>query len=100
MWDGWWFLINRRAWSRVPAPLQETVARIVNASCMAEREAVAQQNIALRTDLSNAGLIFNDVDQGPFRERLAAAGYYREWRSKFGEEAWGLLEEAVGKLGG
>jgi tripartite ATP-independent transporter DctP family solute receptor len=100
MWDGWWFLINHRAWSRVPAPLQETVARIVNASCMAEREAVAQQNIALRTDLSNAGLIFNDVDQGPFRERLTAAGFYREWRSKFGAEAWDLLEEAVGKLGG
>jgi tripartite ATP-independent transporter DctP family solute receptor len=98
MWDGWWFLINRRAWSRVPTNLQETAARIVNAACMAEREDVAQQNIALRTDLSNAGLIFNDVDQGPFRERLTTVGYYREWRSKFGEEAWSLLEEAVGTL--
>lgn len=98
MWDGWWFLMNRRAWGRVPANLQETVARIVNTACMAEREDVAQQNIALRTDLSNAGLIFNDVDQGPFRERLMAAGFYREWRSKFGEEAWSSLEEAVGTL--
>lgn len=98
MWDGWWFLINRRAWGRVPTNLQETAARILNAACMAQREDVAQQNSALRTDLSNAGLTFNDVDQGPFRERLTTAGFYREWRSKFGEEAWGLLEEATGTL--
>ena len=25
MWDGWWFLINRRAWSQVPTGMQETV---------------------------------------------------------------------------
>ena len=98
MWDGWWFLINRRAWGRVPTNLQETAARILNAACMAEREDVARQNATLLTDLSNAGLIFNDVDQGPFREKLTAAGFYREWRSKFGEETWGLLEETVGTL--
>lgn len=24
------------------------------------------------------------------------AGFYAEWRGKYGEEAWGLLEEATG----
>ncbi len=98
MWDGWWFLINRRAWSRVPGSMQESVAGIVNAACMAEREDVAQQNIAPRTDLAGAGLVFNEVDQAPFRERLSTSGYYREWKSKFGEDAWRLLEEAAGTL--
>ena len=98
MWDGWWFLINRRAWSQVPGSMQESVARIVNAACMAQREDVAQQNVALRKDLAAAGLVFNDVDPGPFRDTLSKSGFYREWRSKFGDEAWGLLEEAVGKL--
>lgn len=98
MWDGWWFLINRRAWGRVPAGMQETATRILNAACMAEREDVAQQNTALRRDLAAAGLVFNDVDPGPFREKLSTSGYYREWRSKFGEEAWGLLEEGSGAL--
>ena len=91
MWDGWWFLINRRAWSQVPADLQETVARIVNAACLAEREDVAQQNVNLRKDLAAAGLVFNDVDPAPFRDALSKSGFYKEWRSKFGDEAWGLL---------
>lgn len=98
MWDGWWFLINRRAWSQVPAGVQESVAKIVNDACMAQREDLARQNIELRKDLSAAGLVFNDVDPGPFRDRLSSSGFYREWRSKFGEEAWSLLEEATGKL--
>jgi TRAP-type C4-dicarboxylate transport system substrate-binding protein len=98
MWDGWWFLINRRAWSQVPASMQETVVKIVNDACIAQREDVARQNIALRKDLSAAGLIFNDVDPKPFRDKLSESGYYKEWKTKFGEEAWTLLEETGGKL--
>lgn len=30
MWDGWWFLVNRRAWSAVPADLQTKVATIID----------------------------------------------------------------------
>ena len=26
MWDGWWFLINRRAWSQIPPALQEEMS--------------------------------------------------------------------------
>src|SRR5690349_3889476 len=80
MWDGWWFLISRRAWSQVPANLQETVSKILNNACLAEREDVAQQNIALRKDLAAAGMTFNDVDPSPFRTRLSEAGFYKEWR--------------------
>jgi len=98
MWDGWWFLINRRAWSQVPPNLQETVAKILNNACLAQREDVAQQNISLRKDLAAAGMVFNDVDPAPFRNRLSEAGFYKEWRGKFGEEAWSLLEESSGKL--
>jgi tripartite ATP-independent transporter DctP family solute receptor len=98
MWDGWWFLINRRAWSQVPAGTQETIAKIINSNCMAQREDIAQQNIALVKTLSAAGLIFNDVDPKPFRDKLSESGYYREWKTKFGEEAWSLLEDAGGKL--
>jgi TRAP-type transport system periplasmic protein len=98
MWDGWWFLINRRAWSQVPANLQETVAKIINNACLAQREDVAQQNIVLRKDLAAAGMVFNDVDPAPFRNKLSEAGFYKEWRGKFGDEAWSLLEESAGKL--
>ena len=33
-----------------------------------------------------------------FRETLSKSGFYTEWKSKFGEEAWALLEEFTGKL--
>src|SRR5215471_11183328 len=34
MWDGWWFLINRRAWQGVPRDVQEIVAKNVNAAAL------------------------------------------------------------------
>ena len=29
---------------------------------------------------------------------LSQAGFYAEWKTKFGDEAWAILERAVGKL--
>jgi tripartite ATP-independent transporter DctP family solute receptor len=98
MWDGWWFLINRRAWQAVPADLQGKVAAIINKNAMAEREEIAQQNTSLKSDLAAKGLVFNDVDPVPFREALSKSGFYTEWKTKFGEEAWSRLEEFTGKL--
>lgn len=99
MWDGWWFLMNRRVWATVPGPMQETVSKILNKACLEQREEVARQNTALKSDLAAKGLIFNEVDTLPFREKLTKAGFYKDWRAKFGEKAWGLLEEASGPLG-
>lgn len=98
MWDGWWFLMNRRAWAQMPADVQETFARVVNKAAMAEREEVAQQNEGLKADLAAKGLIFNDVDPLPFREALTKSGFYKEWRGKFGNEAWAILEDSTGEL--
>jgi tripartite ATP-independent transporter DctP family solute receptor len=98
MWDGWWFLANRRTWDRVPRDVQEVVAKNINAAAMNQREDVAKQNETLKGDLAAKGLVFNDVDPAPFREVLRKAGFYVEWKAKFGDEAWRLLEEATGKL--
>jgi tripartite ATP-independent transporter DctP family solute receptor len=98
MWDGWWFLINRRAWQAVPPDIQEIVAKNVNAAALVQREDVAKQNDTLKADLAAKGLVFNTVDPEPFREALRKSGFYAEWKTKFGDEAWHLLEEATGKL--
>jgi len=66
---------------------------------LAQREEIARQNSSLKSELAAKGLIFNDVDPAPFRETLSKSGFYAEWRSKFGEESWAILEEATGKLG-
>ena len=98
MWDGFWFLANRRAWTRMPEAMQGQVAGILNAACLEQRAEVAQVNANLRTELTAAGMQFNDVDQAPFRERLSQNGFYREWRERFGEQPWGLLEQVAGRM--
>jgi tripartite ATP-independent transporter DctP family solute receptor len=99
MWDGWWFLINRRSWNALPTDLKDIFAKNVNASCLEERQDVARLNASLRDELTTKGLVFNDVDTEPFKEVLRKSGFYADWRQKFGDEAMGLLEAATGKLG-
>jgi hypothetical protein len=43
-------------------------------------------------------MVFNQPDPGPFREKLRKAGFYSEWKGKYGDEAWALLERAAGSL--
>src|ERR1700682_3373412 len=98
MWDGFWFLANRRAWEAVPEDLRAIVAKNINAAAVKERGDTAKLNATLRGDLEGKGLVFNQPDVGPFREKLRSAGFYSEWKGKYGDQAWALLEKSVGKL--
>ena len=98
MWDGYHMLANRRAWDKLPADAQEVVAREFNRSAVDERKDIAALNSSLRGKLEASGLAFNEVDAGAFRDALRKAGFYAEWRGKYGDEAWHVLEEAVGGL--
>ncbi len=98
MWDGFWFLANRSAWERLPEDMRAIVAKNINAAGMNEREDTAKLNATLQQDLANKGLVFNQPDPAPFRDKLRSAGFYTEWKGKYGEEAWAILEESVGKL--
>jgi len=98
MWDGYWFLANRRSFERLPKDMQEIVAREVNKSGLEERADVAKLNSELRGKLSGTGLQFNDVDPAPFRDTLRKNGFYTEWHGKYGDEAWRILEDTVGGL--
>ncbi len=98
MWDGFWFLANRRAWEELPEDVRTIVAKNINAAAVKEREDVAKLNAGLQQELAGKGLVFNQPDVAPFREKLRSAGFYAEWKGKYGEQAWALLEKAVGKL--
>ncbi|MBV9981976.1 TRAP transporter substrate-binding protein [Bradyrhizobium sp.] len=98
MWDGFWFLANRRAWEAVPQDVRTIVAKHINAAAVNERDDVAKLNASLKEDLAGKGLVFNQPVVAPFREKLRAAGFYAEWKGKYGDQAWDLLEKAVGKL--
>jgi hypothetical protein len=43
-------------------------------------------------------MAFNQPDQAAFRDALRKAGFYSDWKSKYGDEAWALLERGAGKL--
>lgn len=98
MWDGFWFLANKNAWERLPADMRTIVAKHVNAAGVNERDDVAKLNANLQQDLAGKGLVFNALDPAPFRDKLRSAGFYTEWKGKYGEEAWAILEKSVGKL--
>ena len=98
MWDGFWFLANRRAWEGLPEDVRTVVAKHINAAGLKERDDVARLNASLQQDLSAKGLVFNRPDPAPFRDKLRSSGFYTEWQGKYGPEAWGLLEKSVGKL--
>ena len=98
MWDGYWLLGNRRAFDRLPADVQAVVAREYSAAAFAERADLAQLNIGAQGELEKQGLAFNGVDAAAFRDALKQAGFYKEWRAKYGEEAWHVLEESVGTV--
>ncbi|MBP2299185.1 TRAP transporter substrate-binding protein [Azospirillum picis] len=98
IWDGFWFIANGRAWKGLPPDMQTIVANAINDAGMAQRGDIKTLNQSVKADLESKGLTFNQPSPDSFRAKLREAGFYAEWKGRFGDEAWGLLEEAVGKL--
>lgn len=96
MWDGFWFLANRRSFQAMPAATRDIITRVVNNAALQQRADVEKLNNELRATLEKS-VQFVEVKPAAFRERLKASGFYAEWQQKMGE-AWGLLEQATGKL--
>ncbi len=99
MWDGFWLLANRRNWDALPEDIRVVVARNFDASAIDERADIVKLTATLRDGLTAKGMKFNDVDAKAFRAKLRDAGFYKEWKEKFGATAWSLLESSVGALG-
>jgi len=98
MWDGFWFLANKKSFERLPADLQEIVTRNVNKAGLNQRDDVRKLNDSLLGELKSKGMAINTTDAELFRAKLRAAGFYAEWHKKFGDEAWAVLEKYTGKL--
>ncbi|WP_250502088.1 TRAP transporter substrate-binding protein [Caballeronia sp. AZ7_KS35] len=99
VWDGYWMLANSRTWQNLPTNLRDIVAKNLDAAADAQRADSEKLAVSLAQDLQQKGLKFNKPDPAPFRKKLADAGFYAEWKSKFGSEAWTHLETYAGKLG-
>ena len=53
----------------------------------------------LQSALVAKGLVFNTPDLQSFKNVLKRNKFYEEWRKRYGEQAWGLLEKYAGSLG-
>ncbi|QEI08639.1 TRAP transporter substrate-binding protein [Pigmentiphaga aceris] len=98
VWDGYWFLSNRKAWESIPEATRKIVDRNLAESALAQRADNEQLASTLQAQLTTQGLTFSTPDTTPFRETLRKTGFYVDWKRKFGEEAWAALEKEVGTL--
>jgi tripartite ATP-independent transporter DctP family solute receptor len=98
IWDGFWFIASGRTWDRIPADLKPIISAAINDAGMKQRQDIGKLNETLEADLKAKGMLFNRPSADTFRAKLREAGFYGEWKSRFGDEAWSLLESSVGKL--
>jgi len=98
MWDGFWFLANGKAWQGLPADVRDVIGKNLNQSARDQRDDVKKANDTLQADLTSKGMEFIKVDPAPFRAKLQGAGFYKEWRGKYGDEAWAVLEKFTGPI--
>ena len=98
IWDGFWFIANGRAWNGLGDDVKKIVSDAINEAGVKQREDIKALNATVQADLQSKGLSFNKTSPDSFRAKLREAGFYKEWRERFGADAWGRLEAAVGKL--
>ena len=98
IWDGFWFVGHGPTWAGLPADIQKIVANAINDAGMKQREDIKAFNETVQADLKSKGMTFSKPAPDSFRAKLREAGFYNDWKGRFGAEAWGLLEDTVGKL--
>jgi TRAP-type C4-dicarboxylate transport system substrate-binding protein len=98
VWDGYWICCNADAWNALPPDLQKIVGSCFNDVALEQRSDIAKLNATMRDILTGKGMVFNDTTPDTFRAQLREVKFYAEWRAKLGDEAWTLLEKAVGKV--
>ena len=100
MWDG--YLVpgqSPRAGRALPRDLRTIVAKNINDAALKDRVDTEKLNATVpRRNSRPKGWSSISLIVTPFREKLRSAGFYSEWKGKYGEQAWALLEKSVGKL--
>lgn len=98
IWDGHHIFANMPKWTSLPEDVRTIVTTALTAAAEKERADILRFNEEAITEIKATGVAFNQVDTKPFRDALRAGGFYGEWKTKFGAEAWTLMEKYVGTL--
>lgn len=97
-WDGHFIFGNARKFNGLPKEVQAALTKNLTDAALKQREDIARLNADAQAELTKLGVIFNKPDPAPFRKMLQSAGFYTEWKGKFGDEVWAKLEKYSGKL--
>lgn len=98
-WDGLWVAANSKAWSALSPEVREVIKRHFDEAVARQKRDFERMDRQLEATLTAKGLQFNRPERKHFRDALANAGYYADWKAKFGSEAWADLETYTGPLG-
>ncbi|HEV1998988.1 MAG TPA: TRAP transporter substrate-binding protein [Xanthobacteraceae bacterium] len=96
MWAGFNLMAHLPTWKGLPADIKAVIERNATKYVRQQREDQSKLNASLRADFTKRGLVFNDVEQAPFRAKLF--GVYANWKEKLGAKCWSLLEAETGRL--
>ena len=97
-WDGHFIFGNAKKMQALPKEVQDALAKHLNAAALKQREDIARLNTDAQAQLTKLGISFNRPDPAPFRDMLKNAGFYTEWKGKYGDEVWAKLEKYSGRL--
>jgi tripartite ATP-independent transporter DctP family solute receptor len=98
MWDGLWIIANGKRIKGLAKDDLALITRSFEAATEKQRIATASLNVSLAATLKDKGLVFNNPDKAPFRAGLSKAGFYADWKQKYGAEPWAILEKYTGAL--
>ena len=95
-WSGFTLNANLEKWYGLPGNLRRVITRHANAAALAQREDVAKIDAGALEVLKAKGMIVNQTDTSGFRRELGP--FYARWKGVYGDKAWALLEQRVGRL--
>ena len=95
-WSGFTLNANLEKWYGLPGNLRRVITKHANAAALAQREDVAKIDAGALEVLKAKGMIVNQTDTSGFRRELGP--FYARWKGVYGEKAWALLEQRVGRL--
>lgn len=97
-WDGHFIFANAKKFDALPKEVQASITTHLTAAALKQREDIARLNVDAQAELAKLGITFNRPDPAPFRNLLQSAGFYTEWKKKYGDEVWAKLEKYSGRL--
>ncbi len=98
MWDGWWVIGNKAMWAALPDDIRHIMSTNFEKAAREQRAATEADAQKTQDLLHSQGMMVTEPDLDSFRDKLRSSSYYTDWRKKYGDKVWDLLEQAVGKL--